>query len=163
MNISEQHKTDTTDYLILREVIQNSRISNNALARKINLSQPATHARLKRLKESGVIKGFTADLDYEKLGFELTCFFQVQLKSHLEKDIASFEIEIANMPEILECHYLTGEFDYLIKGAFQGRSELERFMRSSLSTLPQVGQIITSLSLSQIDVAGNLFPSLSSL
>ncbi len=156
MKKSETRSLDTTDFLILSEILKNSRISNNELAKRINLSQPATHARLKRLRDSGVIKSFTANLDYEKLGYELICFFQVRLQTHLEKDISRFESKIAAIPEILECHYLTGEFDYLIKSAFRNRRELELFMRNKLSNMHEIAQIITSLSLSQISVEPNL-------
>lgn len=143
-------KLDEIDLAILREVQEDSRISNNELARRINLSQPATHARLKRLKESGVIRGFSAHLDHEKLGYELTCFFHTRLQGHLEKDVARFEEQVMAFPEVLECHYLTGEFDHLIKGVFKSRKDLEDFLRNRLSAIPGVSQIITSLVLSEI-------------
>ncbi len=102
-------KLDETDLAILREVQQDGRISNNELARRINLSQPAAHSRLKRLQSAGVIQGFTAQLDYEKLGYELICFFQTRLQDHAEADIERFETEVAAFPEVLECNYLTGD------------------------------------------------------
>lgn len=141
---------DKADLTILREVRKNGRISNNELARRINLSQPAAHSRLKRLQSAGVIRGFTARLDYEKLGYELICFFQTRLRDHAEEDIERFESQVAAFPEVLECHYLTGEWDYLIKAMFQSRRDLERFLRNRLSTIPGISQIITSLVLSEI-------------
>ena len=151
-------KLDETDLAILKEVRQNGRISNNELARRINLSQPAAHSRLKRLQLAGVIKGFTAQLDYEKLGYELICFFQTRLRDHAETDIERFESEVASFPEVLECNYLTGEWDYLIKAVFQSRRDLERFLRNRLSTIPGVSQIITSLVLSEIKTDRVPFP-----
>lgn len=150
MGKNETIKLDETDFSILREVRQDSRISNNELARRINLSQPAAHKRLKRLKTTGVIRDYTVHLNYEKLGYELICFFQTRLHGHLEKDITLFETQVAAFPEVLECHYLTGEFDHLLKAVFKGRRELERFLRNKLSTIPGVAQIITSLVLSEI-------------
>lgn len=141
---------DETDLSILREVQNDSRISNNELARRINLSQPAAHRRLKRLKTTGVIREYTVRLDYEKLGYELICFFQTRLQGHLEKDIVRFETQVAALPEVLECHYVTGEFDHLLKAIFKSRQELEQFLRNKLSSIPGVAQIITSLVLSEI-------------
>ena len=150
MEKNETIKLDETDLSILREIRQDSRISNNELARRINLSQPAAHNRLKRLKTTGVIRDYTVLLDYEKLGYELICFFQTRLQGHLEKDITLFESRVAAFPEVLECHYLTGEFDHLIKAVFKHRRDLEQFLRNKLSTIPGVAQIITSLVLSEI-------------
>ncbi|MCG8614963.1 MAG: Lrp/AsnC family transcriptional regulator [Desulfobacterales bacterium] len=143
-------KLDETDLVILKEMQADSRISNNELARRINLSQPAAHTRLKRLKEAGVIKDFTVRLDHELLGFELVCFFQTRLQGHTEADVTEFERQVRGFPEVLECHYLTGEFDHLIKAVFKSRRDLEGFMRNRLSVIPGVAQIITSLVLSEI-------------
>lgn len=131
----ELKKLDETDLAILREVQQDGRISNNELARRINLSQPVAHSRLKRLQALGVIKGFTACLDYEALGYELVCYFHARLRDHAEEDIRRFESEVAAFPEVLECNYLTGELDYLIKAMFQSRYDLEQFLRNHLSSI----------------------------
>lgn len=144
-------KLDKIDLTILREIQANSRLSNNELAKRINLSQPAAHKRLKRLKSSGIIRDFTVTLDWEKLGYELICFFQTRLAGHTETDVADFEAAVSAFPQVLECHYITGEYDHLIKAVFKNRQELEQFMRSQLSALPGVSKIITSLVLSEIE------------
>jgi len=150
-------KLDETDLTLLREIQKDSRISNNELARRINLSQPAAHTRLKRLHASGIIREFTVRLDHECLGYELTCFFQTRLGDHSEEGIERFEKTVAGFPEVLECHYLTGEFDHLVKAVFQNRHDLEHFLRHRLSTIPGVTQVITSLVLSEIK-AGSPLP-----
>ncbi|WDP89163.1 MAG: Lrp/AsnC family transcriptional regulator [Desulfobacter sp.] len=150
------NKLDETDRAILREVLQDGRISNNELARRINLSQPAAHARLRRLQSAGVIQGFTVRLDYEELGYELACFFHIRLRDHAESDIEGFEKKVAAFPDVMECHYLTGEWDYLIKAVFQSRRALEHFMRNRLSAIPGVAQIVTSLVLSEIKTGNAL-------
>lgn len=150
MTSLEKIKLDGIDLAVLREIQKDSRISNNELARRINLSQPATHARLKRLKKLGVIKQHVSLLDHEKLGLEFICFFQIRLQAHSEEVLTRFEEEICRFPEVLECHCLTGESDYLIKGIFRNQHELEQFLRSRLTTLPHVMQITTSLVLSEI-------------
>ena len=150
MTLSKKIKLDGMDLAVLREIQKDSRISNNELARRINLSQPAAHARLKRLKKLGVVKRHVSLLDHEKLGLELICFFQIRLQGHSEEVLTHFEEEVCLFPQVLECHYLTGESDYLIKAIFRSRHELEQFLRSKLTTLPHVMQITTSLVLSEV-------------
>lgn len=141
---------DDLDLAILREIQEDSRISNSELARRINLSQPATHARLKRLENIGVIRRHVSLLDREKLGLDLICFFHVRLQVHSEEALIRFEESMQGFPQVLECHYLTGEFDYLLKAVFRNRDELEQFQRRQLTTLPDVTRVITSVALSEI-------------
>lgn len=150
MTALENIKLDELDLKVLREIQLDSRISNNELARRIHLSQPATHARLKRLKSSGVIKSYTAILDIEKSGFALSCFLHIRLRAHMNKSLSRFEEGVRQFPEILECHYISGEFDYLLKAIFKNREGLTDFLRTKLSKLPDVIQISTSLILSEI-------------
>ena len=149
-------KIDDIDLAILKALQEDSRLGNNELARRINLSQPATHSRVKKLKEQGVIEKFTAQFNHSLLGFELICFFQVTLQVHSEDLIQKFERAVCSFDEVLECHYLTGEFDHLIKAAFKNTQELEQFSRNKLSTLPGVSKIITSIVLTQLKTTSRL-------
>ena len=141
---------DNIDRAILNEIQQDSRISNSELARRIKLSQPATHARLKRLETIGVVRQHVSLLDRDKLGLDLICFFQVRLEAHSEQALLRFEQEVIAFPEVLECHYLTGQFDYLLKAVFENRRALEQFERQRLTALTDVVQITTSVALSEI-------------
>jgi len=141
---------DKTDRALLNEIQQDSRISNSELARRIKLSQPATHARLKRLESIGVVRQHVSLLDRDKLGLDLICFFQVRLEAHSEQALLRFEQEVKAFPEVLECHYLTGQFDYLLKAVFENRRALEQFERQRLRALSDVAQITTSVALSEI-------------
>ncbi len=141
---------DKTDNALLNEIQQDSRISNSELARRIKLSQPATHARLKRLESIGVVRQHVSLLDRDKLGLDLICFFQVRLEAHSEQALLRFEEKIRTFSQVLECHYLTGQFDYLLKAVFENRRALERFERQSLTALADVVQITTSVALSEI-------------
>jgi len=141
---------DKTDRAILNEIQQDSRISNSELSRRIKLSQPATHARLKRLESTGVVRQHVSLLDRDKLGLDLICFFQVRLEAHSEQALLRFEQEVNAFPEVLECHYLTGQFDYLLKAVFENRRALEQFERQRLRALSDVAQITTSVTLSEI-------------
>lgn len=143
-------KLDNIDRALLNEIQQDSRISNSELARRIKLSQPATHARLKRLEKLGVVRQHVSLLDRDKLGLDLICFFQVRLEAHSEQALLRFEQEVKAFPEVLECHYLTGQFDYLLKAVFENRLALEQFERQRLTALSDVVQITTSVALSEI-------------
>ncbi len=141
---------DDIDLQILMALQDDSRVSNNALARQINLSQPATHNRLKRLEAAGIIRKHVSLLDRDKLGLDLVCFFYVRLNVHSEQSLTRFEQAVLEMPPILECHYLTGQFDYSLKAVFHNRKALEQFERQHLTRIPEVVQITTSVVLSEI-------------
>jgi len=141
---------DEIDFKILRQMQRESRISNSELARRINLSQPATHTRIKRLETLGVIRQHVSLLNREALGLDIVCFFQVRLQAHTEEALIRFEENIQNLPSILECHYLTGQFDYLLKAVFRNRQELANFVRTSLTPLPDVVQITTSVVFTEV-------------
>lgn len=141
---------DELDLKILREIQQDNRISNSELARRIKLSQPATHTRIKRLETLGVIRQHVSLLNREALGLDIVCFFQVRLQVHTEETLIRFEENVQNLPSVLECYYLTGQFDYLLKAVFRNRQELANFVRSSLTPLPDVVQITTSVVFSEV-------------
>ncbi len=143
-------RLDKIDLGILCELQQDSRISNNELARRINLSQPATYTRLKRLETLGVIRQHVSLLDRDKIGLDLVCFFHIRLQAHSEEALLRFEETVLTLAQVLECHYLTGQFDYLLKAVFRNRQELEQFERRTLTQLSDVVQITTSVVLSEI-------------
>lgn len=147
---ASQSKLDDIDLQILREMQVNGRLNNSELARRINLSQPATHARLKRLETLGIIRQHVSLLDRDKLGLDLICFFHIRLLGHGNAMLHRFEETVQTWPNILECHFLTGQFDYLLKAVFTSRRELEQFERNIMRQTPDIAQVTTSLALSEI-------------
>ncbi len=141
---------DKIDLAILREIQHNSRISNSELARRINLSQPATHTRLKRLETLGVVRQHVSLLDYDKLGLDMICFIHIRLQAHSEASLDHFQKAIQVMPEVLECYHLTGQFDYILKVVLRNRRELEKFLRAKVVSRREINQISTSVVLSEI-------------
>lgn len=141
---------DPTDKLILQILQAEGRISNAELARRVNLSPPATHARLRRLEESGLIRSYAALLDREKAGFDMLCFVQISLVLHQPEQVEAVRVAIRQMPEVLECHHVTGEYDYLLKVAIHNRKDLERFVLERLTPIPGVARIHTSLVLTEV-------------
>lgn len=145
-----QNDLDDLDKHILEILQSNGRINNAELARRINLSPPATHARVKRLETHGYIETYTAILNRDRAGYDMLCFIHVTLQTHQPEDVARFREAILQMPEVLECHHVTGEFDYLLRVVIHNRSDLERFVVHRLTPIPGLGRIYTSLVLSEI-------------
>lgn len=141
---------DDSDRAILQIIQGQGRISNADLARQIHLSPPATHARLRRLEESGLIDDYVARLNRERLGYDMLCFVHVSLQLHQFEQVQQFRLAVTAMPEVLECCHVTGEFDYLLKVVIRNRQDLERFIVRQLTPLPGVARIHTSLVLSEV-------------
>jgi Lrp/AsnC family leucine-responsive transcriptional regulator len=147
---SYMNDLDEIDVQILEALQGNGRISNVELAQTINLSPPATHARVKRLTDQGYIRQYTTLLDKKKLGYDMTCFISVALQLHQQEGLDTFRARINQMPEVLECHHVTGEFDYLLKVVIRNREDLERFIVQGLTPIPGVARIHTSLVLAEV-------------
>lgn len=141
---------DDLDKAILSALQENGRISNADLARQTNLSPPAIHARLKRLEQQGFIRQYAALLDREAVGFDMLCFINVTIQVHQLDAVAGFREAVQQMPEVLECHHVTGEYDYLLKVAIRNRKDLERFVMDQLTPIKGISRIHTSLVLSEI-------------
>ncbi len=141
---------DELDRRILIELQRDARLANAELARRLSLSPPAVHARIRRLEEQGYVRGYVALLDRERLGFDMLCFIQISLQLHQIEQVNHFRTTIQQIPEVLECHHVTGEYDYLLKIAVRNRQELERLVMEKLTPIPGVARIHTSLVFSEI-------------
>ena len=141
---------DEIDRTILGLLQADGRMTNADLARAVGLSPAATHARVRRLERDGLIRAYVALVDRERAGFDLLCFVSVSLQLHRPTLVASFPKRVAEMPEVLECHHVTGESDYLLKVAVRGRRELERFIVDRLTPIPGVARVQTSLVLREL-------------
>jgi DNA-binding Lrp family transcriptional regulator len=141
---------DQVDRAILRILQTDGRVTNADLARQVTLSPPAVHARVRRLEDAGVIQRYVALLDREAIGYELLCLINISMERHRRKDIEQVRLAVQEMPEVLECHHLTGEFDYQLKVVVRNRKELELFVLDRLSTIPGIAHIRTSLVLSEV-------------
>jgi DNA-binding Lrp family transcriptional regulator len=147
---------DEIDRALLRILQTDARISNADLARQVNLSPPAVHARMRRLQEQRIIRGYAAMIDREALGYEMLCLISIRMERHQRPDIERVRFAVEQMPEVLECFHLTGEFDYQLKVVVRNRKELERFVVDRLATIPGIGHIRTSLVFSEIKATTEL-------
>ena len=149
---SSQHQEtlDELDIALLRTLQQDGRLSNADLARTINLSPPATHTRLRRLEQQGYIRQYTALLNQEKVGYDLMCFVLISLQILQSEQLEASHEMIRHLPEVLECHYITGDYDYLLKVVMHNRQELAHFVMKRLTSIPGVARVQTCVVLSEI-------------
>ncbi|MBT3188607.1 MAG: Lrp/AsnC family transcriptional regulator [Anaerolineae bacterium] len=136
---------DTLDKNILTELQRDARISNTELARRINLSPPATLTRVKRLEKDGFIQNYAAIINRQKAGYDLLCFISVSLQLHDTDQVTGFIKIIQEMSEVLECHHVTGEYDYLLKVVTRNTEDLEHFLMHRLTPVSGVARIHTNL------------------
>ena len=141
---------DKVDKSVLRALQADGRSSNVELARKISLSPPAAHARVRRLEKDGYIRQYTVIVDREKAGYDLLCFIHISLQMHQVTQVEKFREATRKMPEVLECHHITGEYDYLLKVVLRNRKDLERFVVDKLTPIPGVARIHTSLVFTEV-------------
>lgn len=141
---------DTLDKLILDELQRDARISNAELARRVNLSPPATLVRVKRLESNQYIQRYVTILDRKKANFDLLCFVRVSLQLHDTDQVTGFHKAISTMEEVLECHHVTGDYDYLLKVVAHNTEDLEYFLVRRLTPIPGIAQIHTSLVLREV-------------
>jgi Lrp/AsnC family transcriptional regulator, leucine-responsive regulatory protein len=138
------------DISILQILQSNARISNAELARRINLSPPATLARVRRLEESGYIDGYAAFVNHRQAGYDMLCFVSVSLQLHDIEQVTGFRNVVRKIPEVLECHHVTGDYDYLLKIVARNTQDLENFLLRKLTPIPGVARIHTSLVLNEV-------------
>lgn len=141
---------DPIDIRILQELQADARISNVELARRVNLSPPATLTRVRRLENEGYIQQYATLLDRRKAGYDLLCFVRVSLQLHDTTQVSGFHKAVQNMPEVLECHHVTGDYDYLLKVVAHNTEDLEHFLVHRLTPIPGIAQIHTSLVLREV-------------
>lgn len=141
---------DEVDRSLLTYLQDDARMTNSELARRVDLSPPGLQKRLRKLEESGVIEQYATIVNREALGYDMLCFVQVTLKHHEPESVQTFRDLVQDMPEIQECFFLTGEYDYLLKVLVQNRRDLERFLVETLTPMPGMDKIRTSMVLTEI-------------
>ena len=131
---------DATDRLILAELQGNARLSNVELAERVHLSPSACLRRVKQLEDAGVIAQYVALLNAKALGQHGTCFTIINLTSMSDTLLLAFEQAVRDQPELLDCYYVAGSNDYLIRFSYRDAEDLERFHTEVLMRLPGVAR-----------------------
>ncbi len=141
-------KLDPTDLQILGFLQREGRLSNAELARRIEISAPATLERVKKLEKSGVIRGYAALLDASRIGLRTHTFVEVSLSTHNQESVEEFVRATREVDAIMECHHLTGDADFLLKLAVTDIPAYEELLLTRLTHLPHVGNLKTMVVLS---------------
>jgi Lrp/AsnC family transcriptional regulator len=141
---------DAVDLRILDVLQHDATLSSTELADRVGLSQSPCWRRLTRLKEAGFLKAQVTLLDPEKMGFDTLVFAQVKLSAHGRANLDQFSEAIRRMPEVVECHSMTGSFDFILRIVARDTKSYERFVFSKLSILPFVQEIQSAIALSTV-------------
>ena len=140
---------DDTDRALLRALIDDGSLSAKAAGEAVGLSQPAAWRRIKRLQDLGILTGRHAVLDAEKLGFGVTVFLGVKLRTKGRTSLADFERAVIAIPEVQVVQHVLGVYDYRLKVVARDLADFERILRRRIMTLPGVGEIESNVLLSQ--------------
>jgi Lrp/AsnC family leucine-responsive transcriptional regulator len=147
---------DAVDRKLLRALQQDSRRSVQVLGEIVGLSPSACHRRLKALEDEGLIEGYRAVLSANKLGYSMQFFIEVGLTSQNEAVLDAFEAAVQDIPEVLECHLMAGQSDYILRVVCQDHEDFERLHRRLSARLPGVARIHSNLSIRTVKVRTGL-------
>jgi len=148
--VKSSSSLDATDKTLLRALQRNGRATNAELAAAANLSDSACFRRVRALEASGVIAGYAALLDPRKVDLGLTVFVSITLTSQAQDELATFEAAVSDMPEIMDCHLMAGQADYLLRVVAADVDDLERIHATRLTRLPGVARINSSIALRDV-------------
>ena len=141
---------DDIDRQLLTYLQNNARMTHAELARRVSLSPPGVQKRIRKLEDAGIIDCYVTLLDREAIGYDMLCFINVTLQRHVPQAVRNFREAVQHMPEVLACHHITGEYDYLLKVVVRNRKHLEQFILEALMPVPGMDKIRTSLVLNEI-------------
>lgn len=145
---SSRVKLDKIDRRILEILQSNAKITNAQLSKDIGLSPAPTLERVKKLETSGIIGSYHAKLDTDKVGLGVQTFVQVTLKGHNKKNIDLFLREINNIPEVIECHHITGSGDFILKIISSDIQSYQKLMLEKVSEIEVVDGLQSMIILS---------------
>ena len=148
---------DSIDQKIIRELQMDARLTNQELAKKVNLSPSPCLRRVRNLEKSGVLTGYTAQVDEEQYGLPISVFISIRLEKQDDSSIKKFETRINDLDEILECYLMAGNRDYLLRVVSADLKSYEKFIRDKLTRLPGISSIESSFAFGNVK-RRNVFP-----
>ncbi len=142
------NKLDQIDHKLLEILQSNGKITNAQLSKEIGLSPAPTLERVKKLENSGIIESYHAQIDREKVGLGVMTFVQVTLSGHRKSITESFVNTIERVPEIIECHHVTGSCDFLLKVIAKDIASYQRLIMETINEIEVVASTQTMVILS---------------
>ena len=141
---------DNYDLSILRHLQEDGRISNLQLAEKIHLSPPQTLRRVRALEEANVIRAYTAQVAPEAIGLGVMAFVSLSLDREQYRNVREIERNLRAFPDIIECHTISGDFDYLLKVVAIDLKSLSQFLTDKLMQVQGVGNLRSMICMEEI-------------
>jgi len=141
---------DETDKKILRLLQVDAHLTLKDIANKINLSLTPVHDRVKRLEKEGIIKKYVSILDKKKLGKNIMVYCQVTLVKQTSEVSEGFNQAIMDMPEVVECNFISGNFDYMLKIILPDMESYHHFHQKKLSVIPGVSLVSSFFIISEV-------------
>jgi len=143
-----QHNLDKIDIKILNLLQQNSNRTTKSIAEELAMTTTPVFERIKKLEKQGYIKNYVAILNNKKIGLKQTVFIAITLQGHTRSYLEKFVKQINEFPEVIECHRVSGNFDYLLKLVVKDIEAYETFIISKLTLLPYLGSVQSLITLS---------------
>jgi Lrp/AsnC family transcriptional regulator, leucine-responsive regulatory protein len=147
---------DPIDYKLIELLQRNARMTQSEMASAVGLSQPAIAERLRKLEQEGIITGYVARIDGRKLGKDITAFIGVGIEH--PKHNAQFAEKILRIPDVLECHHVTGSDSYLLKVVTENTGTLDRLISERLRIIPGVTRTHTTIVMSSVKESTHIKP-----
>ncbi|KAF1027575.1 MAG: DNA-binding transcriptional activator DecR [Pseudomonas sp.] len=149
-------KIDAIDRRLLAALQKDARLSSADLAERVSLSASPCWRRVKRLEEEGVVRGYHASIDAEKLGYMITAFVQVALDQKDTAHMNAFEAFITSFEQVLACHCISGVFDYQLTVLATDLASFSEFARSNINGFPGIKDVYTSFVVKEVKAPVNL-------
>ncbi|MBW6391743.1 MULTISPECIES: Lrp/AsnC family transcriptional regulator [Halomonadaceae] len=148
-------KFDRIDRMLLEALQQDARLTTAELAELVSLSPSPCARRIRRLEQAGLIKRYRAELDKSRLGLTVTTFVQVRLDRHRQERVEAFEERMNDMPEVVQCHSVSGHFDYLLQVIVADMDAFEGWLRH-FRQLEMVDTVDSSFAIRTVKENGSL-------
>ena len=149
-------RLDRIDHAILDHLQRDGRATSAALGDVAGLSPSPANRRQKLLEEAGLIRGYVALLDQDRVGLPVSVFVSVRLSAQTEDHLAAFEQAVAGLPEVMECYVMSGASDYLLRVVAPDLGAYEEFLRTKLTRVPGVHGVESAFALKRIVYRTNL-------
>lgn len=143
-------KIDETDKRLLQLLQSDCKKTTAAYAHQLNLSTTAVYERIKRLEKTGVIEGYVALLDRQKINKAFTVLCHIRLVQHIKDNVLKFEREVLKLDEVVECFHISGDYDYILKIHVRNMEAYREFMVAKLTAIDNIGSTQSSFVIKEV-------------
>ena len=141
---------DTIDKKLLFLLQNDCKKTTKELSVKLNLSVTAVYERIKKLEREGIIQNYVALVNRSKVNKGFVVFCHIKLIQHTREFLTKFESQVVKLSEILECHHVSGDYDYILKIAVRDMEEYREFLVTKLTTLEHIGSTHSTFMISEV-------------